>query len=426
MGFVNYHGPKKDQYSEAVSYAKIQQEQQTQETAEEDVRHWLKKLNQNSSLLDLRPEELLKLIVGRYKKETNLYIEITRSSAPGQLDNDRLWKDFSIDFVGRSLQSFRIDQSVRERTLQTFINRIFKITDCVDANDHFEYLKSNKRYKTYFTECFDPTWKGRQFYKYLRNECNASVGKLDDFYGKLAELKLTIDVLLFYMLNPKDAEWTKGEEEEITALLEIRDQKSTLGLLRKNLLQNPLYKVVDTNGDSEETKEIPEAFTRVEQPSVKSKLDKRKFKELIEKENITGFIEASRMLIQCDLPEDIEKNYKELIERMPVLEEAVNKFDDIYHADLETFYTYYAPETLSVTATFLNYLAGKPSEKILSDLKENVFLASKKLLQVVNDKIDEIYKFVTIEANAEARAVESVMSQNGHVDDAFNINGGRK
>lgn len=93
---------------------------------------------------------------------------------------------------------------------------------------------------------------------------------------------------------------------------------------------------------------------------------------------------------------------------------------------METFYTYYAPETLSVTATFLNYLAGKPSEKILSDLKENVFLASKKLLQVVNDKIDEIYKFVTIEANAEARAVESVMSQNGHVDDAFNINGGRK
>ena len=46
---------------------------------------------------------------------------------------------------------------------------------------------------------------------------------------------------------------------------------------------------------------------------------------------------------------------------------------------------------------------------------------SRKLLQVVNEKIDEIYRFVTIDANAEAKALETIMSQDGHVDPAHRI-----
>ena len=56
----------------------------------------------------------------------------------------------------------------------------------------------------------------------------------------------------------------------------------------------------------------------------------------------------------------------------------------------------------------LNYSRGK-----------QYHITTKRFLQVVNEKIDEIYRFVTIDANAEAKALETIMSQDGHVDPAF-------
>jgi hypothetical protein len=50
-----------------------------------------------------------------------------------------------------------------------------------------------------------------------------------------------------------------------------------------------------------------------------------------------------------------------------------------------------------------------------------IYLIYVVLLQVVNEKIDEIYRFVTIDANAEAKALETIMSQDGHVDPAHRI-----
>ena len=40
----------------------------------------------------------------------------------------------------------------------------------------------------------------------------------------------------------------------------------------------------------------------------------------------------------------------------------------------------------------------------------------------MNDKIDEIYKFASIEIKAKAKALESMMSQDGYVDPKFKIN----
>jgi hypothetical protein len=116
------------------------------------------------------------------------------------------------------------------------------------------------------------------------------------------------------------------------------------------------------------------------------------------------------------MPQDIRENYNKLVERMPLLQDAVDKFDNVYHVDLDQFDDYFAPEALKVTATLVEYEVVKPSEEVLRATRENVYQASKKLLLLVNEKIDEIYKFVTIETNAEARALEALMSQDGYVD----------
>jgi hypothetical protein len=106
---------------------------------------------------------------------------------------------------------------------------------------------------------------------------------------------------------------------------------------------------------------------------------------------------------------------------MPVLQDAINKFDDVYHADIDLFTEYYAPEAFRITATLLEYEAVKPSEEIIEETRENVIQATRKLILVVDEKIDEIYKFVTIETNAEARALEAMMSQDGYVDSNLKI-----
>ena len=148
-----------------------------------------------------------------------------------------------------------------------------------------------------------------------------------------------------------------------------------------------------------------------------SKLKKKEFEEFIGKGDIPGYVNACLLLLECDLPEDIKTNYDQLIMRMPILQDAIDKFDEVYHADIDQFNEYFAPEALRVTATYLDYQAVAPSEKILGETRENVLMATKKLVQVVNEKIDEIYMFVTIETNAESpiKAKKRKKSNDFHV-----------
>ena len=152
-----------------------------------------------------------------------------------------------------------------------------------------------------------------------------------------------------------------------------------------------------------------------------SGLDKTGFNELIRKGGIPSYVEASRLLLECDLPDEIAQTLRQLADRMPVLQDAVTRFDDIYHADMDQFEEYFAPEALKITAVYLDYQAVRPSEKILKETRDGVLLATRKLLQVVNEKIDEIYRFVTIDANAEAKALETLMSQDGYADPEHRI-----
>ena len=50
--------------------------------------------------------------------------------------------------------------------------------------------------------------------------------------------------------------------------------------------------------------------------------------------------------------------------------------------------------------------------------------ALEKLLLAVNEKKDEVYKFASIEVKAKAKALESLMSQDGFVDSAYKIKKG--
>jgi hypothetical protein len=151
-------------------------------------------------------------------------------------------------------------------------------------------------------------------------------------------------------------------------------------------------------------------------------LDSEMFYDLLEKQNIPDYVEACKLLVKCELPEEMNGRYSSLIERLPVLQDAIIKFESVYQPDMYQFYEYYIPEALQLTANYIEYLNVGIGEQIIVETEKEVLDAVDKLLIAVNDKIDEIYKFASMEIKAKAKALESLMSQDGYVDLDFKIN----
>ena len=164
----------------------------------------------------------------------------------------------------------------------------------------------------------------------------------------------------------------------------------------------------------------------VEEPLVapprRPALDADKFEEEMDKGTLSGYTEASKLLVCCELPKEMDGLYQELISRMPVLQDAITKFEGVYQPDMEQFYDYYIPEALQLTSSYLEYLEAGIGDEIISETEEEIIDAVSKLIIAVNDKIDEIYKFASIEIKAKAKALESLMSQDGYVDSKFKFN----
>lgn len=179
-----------------------------------------------------------------------------------------------------------------------------------------------------------------------------------------------------------------------------------------------LVKASFTSMDFNELVDNTKQDTKVPEPEVhkRPKLEADKFETYIIKKTIPDYIEASKLLLKCELPELIENPYYELLERLPVLQDSLTKFNGVYNPDMEDFLDYYIPEALQLTATYLEYLDANISEDILKENENEIIQALDKLNVAVNDKIDEIYKFASIEIKAKAKALEAMMSQNGYVN----------
>ena len=430
MGFISYHGEKEDRYSEVLEYSRARQEEEWKKSEEERISKWLKELTGDDKLAHFNIQELLKLILSQYKALKDSYCSIVDA---GEIlsgcDTACLWKDFSIDIADRHIQAFHVMPELREKHLQTFIDKIFKLSGIISASEHLEKIGTDSGYRKYFVECFDPTWTGRHFYHLLQYIGKGDESAVEDFLEIYKRYTIILNLYFYQAFRPRDNGWIGQIEAERSAIDDIKAQYSRRAhiVLNPAFLQNPLYKkeeqVVNASAMEETTIvepiiEEPVASRPEEEAMIvpQSGLDRVQFKALLEKQGIANYVAACKLLLKCEMPENIRENYEKLIERMPLLQDAVDKFDHVYHADLDQFDDYFAPEALTVTATLVEYEVVKPSEEILQDTRENVYQASKKLLLLVNEKIDEIYKFVTIETNAEARALEALMSQDGYVD----------
>ncbi len=152
-----------------------------------------------------------------------------------------------------------------------------------------------------------------------------------------------------------------------------------------------------------------------------SQFDRERFQALLDKKHLSAYAEAFGLLRKCQLPKEMNGLYKELSDRLLVLQEALEKFQESCQLDLFLFYEYYIPEALRLAAAYIGYLEAGAGEKTLDETAAEVLDAAKRLLLAVNEKIDEIYQFAAMETKAEARALESMLSQAGYIDPEFKI-----
>ena len=439
MGFIDYHGTKEDRYSEVLEYAHAQQEEDWKKKQSIKIKKWLTDLTGDGRLADLYIQDLLKAVMIKYKELMSCGMDLIDSTdSLKDITPVQLWEDFSKEYAMRHVEPFHMIPENKEKHFDTFLIKIFKVSGQKQANEFYDTLSGNHDYRRYLTECFDPTWKGQQYFKYLcaiTQRDKTKKGAFDRFLSLYRQLGVDISLYLYQAAQPRDDGWIIQESAEWNAICDIEKiiKKGGLGSPDYDVIHNPLLtkevkKDISVNTVEEQSNDIDEepirtkTYEDISAEIPQSKLKKKEFEEFIGKGDIPGYVNACLLLLECDLPEDIKTNYDQLVMRMPILQDAIDKFDEVYHADIDQFNEYFAPEALRVTATYLDYQAVAPSEKILGETRENVLLATKKLVQVVNEKIDEIYMFVTIETNAEARAVEDVMIRDGYVDSQYKIN----
>lgn len=167
--------------------------------------------------------------------------------------------------------------------------------------------------------------------------------------------------------------------------------------------------------------EVTSKAIKVPEKQRRPKLDEQKFEELMSHQTIPDYIEACKLLLKCELPVKIEELERKLIERMNALQDCIAKFGTIYQTDMSQFQEYYIPEALQLTASYLEYIDEDIDEDTIKETETEVLDATEQLLVGVNDKIEEIRRFAAIELQAKAKALESMLSQDGHVNPDFKL-----
>ena len=175
--------------------------------------------------------------------------------------------------------------------------------------------------------------------------------------------------------------------------------------------------------ESFNAEKVSEELQKLEEPDAPSrpKLNIEAFENLMNRQDIPSYIEAGKLLLDCQLPKAMDELYRELLRRMEALEDSCVKFKDIYNADIESFCEFYIPEAFQITSSYLDYLDLGIEEDMIVESEAEVMEALEKLLLAVNEKIEEIHKFATIELRAQAKALDAMMSQGGYVKSEFKL-----
>ena len=159
----------------------------------------------------------------------------------------------------------------------------------------------------------------------------------------------------------------------------------------------------------------------------KKDLDKSKIEEIIVSRNLDDYSFACKMIVEFGTTERIDNLYGELKGRILVLREALDKFKDkykdIYQPKMFRFYEYYFPEMIRITMSYIEYAELDIGDEIKIEVEDSTVSAVERVLNVVNDIIDNIYRYASMDLKARSKALGSKMELDGHTFNGIKIDG---
>lgn len=137
------------------------------------------------------------------------------------------------------------------------------------------------------------------------------------------------------------------------------------------------------------------------------------FDEYMEKRTFTGYIYAAKLLYEDNVPEVLREPFKEIIKKMPMLDELSNRFKMIYPTDMSMFTEMYIPNFMDLIVGYYEYEnIGITGDTLENSMKE-ILNTAKTLNSAMDEKMDEIKKFAEIEIKAQAKALNALLGANG-------------
>ena len=445
MGFINYHGDKEDRYTDVVEFAKAQQEEEKRRVSDERTAKWISDFLGNPSFKELNVRELLKCIIKEYRCLKEKYDHLTGNSEGYHLDTLTIWKDFCSSLVAKKMAIFSIPDENKETTYNTFMSRVFNFAEFTHYCDFVFLLESSKAYKQYFSECYDIFCEN-----YFLNWLKASKKNVREFEGFIDAYKVLSVYLSYYMFQvfrPEDDGWMKKLEIEDKAIKTMC--KGSLKQITVNIALSKLVNPIDTlkeKGDMEKVS-LPEpakagqpvlqdVINNTTEPNPEPVMDEKekrkpldvcKLEKIIESRNLDSYTEACQMILEYGTTERIDSLYANLKERIPVLKEALDRFKDqykdIYQPKMFQFYEFYFPEMIRITVSYTEYAEIEIGDKIKREVEESTISAIERVLNGVNDIIDNIYQFAAMDLKARSKALGSKMELDGHAYKGIKVDG---
>ena len=445
MGFINYHGDKEDRYTDVVEFAKAQQEEEKRRVSDERTAKWISDFLKNSSFKELNVRELLKCIIKEYRCLKEKYEHLIGNSEGYDLDTLTIWKDFCSLLVAKKMDIFSIPDENKETTYNTFMSRVFDFSEFTHYCDFVFLLESSKAYKRYFAECYDIFCEN-----YFLNWLKASKKKdreFEDFMDAYKVLSVYLSYYMFQVFRPEDDGWMKRLEIEDKAIKTIC--RGTLKQTTANLALSKLITPIDsvkeisdmeqishTEPTNSDQIELPDAIKETSETNVETviveevkrePLDVCKLEKIIESRNLDNYAEACRMILEYGTTERIDSLYANLKERIPVLKEALDRFKDqykdIYQPKMFQFYEFYFPEMIRITVSYTEYVEIEIRDKIKREVEESTISAIERVLNGVNDIIDNIYQYAAMDLKARSKALGSKMELDGHAYKGIKVDG---
>lgn len=151
-------------------------------------------------------------------------------------------------------------------------------------------------------------------------------------------------------------------------------------------------------------------------PKKKHSIDMNVFDEYMNERSINGYINAAKLLYNDNMPDSLRPVCRSILDKLPSLDDAVDKFKNVYTADISQFTEIYIPECLDLIAGYYEYEDANVSEEVLKNTKEEIGTTAASLNNALSDKINEIYNFASIEIMAQAKALEALMGTAGYVN----------